>query len=81
MLDDLKMIHERDAQDTLGIAEKTWQQLGADFTFEPAFQKSEDILNVVYGGMGGSALAALLAQSWPGLAIPFYVVRNYDIPE
>ena len=26
MLDDLKMIHERDAQDALGIAEKEWQQ-------------------------------------------------------
>lgn len=81
MLDDLKMIHERDAQDTLGIAEKTWQQLGADFVFEPAFQPKNDILNVVYGGMGGSALAALLAQSWPGLSVPFEVVRNYDIPE
>jgi glucose/mannose-6-phosphate isomerase len=81
MLDDLKLIHERDAQDTLGIAEKTWQQLGADFVFEPAFQRANDILNVVYGGMGGSALAALLAQSWPGLSVPFEVVRNYDIPE
>lgn len=81
MLDDLKMIHERDAQDTLGIAEKTWQQLGADFTYEPAFQKSADITNVVYGGMGGSALAALLAQSWPGIPVPFEVSRGYDIPE
>ncbi len=26
MLDDLKMIHERDAQDALGIAEKQGQQ-------------------------------------------------------
>jgi glucose/mannose-6-phosphate isomerase len=81
MLDDLKMIHERDAQDTLGIAEKTWEQLGADFAFEPTFQRSDDILNIVYGGMGGSALAALLAQSWPGFAVPFEVVRNYVIPE
>lgn len=81
MLDDLKMIHERDAQDTLGIAEKTWQQLSADFAYEPAFQRSADITNIVYGGMGGSALAALLAQSWPGAPVPFEVVRNYDIPE
>jgi glucose/mannose-6-phosphate isomerase len=81
MLDDLKMIHERDAQDTLGIAEKTWQQLGADFVYEPVFQRAADITNVVYGGMGGSALAALLAQSWPGVPVPFEVVRNYDVPE
>lgn len=81
MLDDLKMIHERDAQDTLGIAEKTWQQLGADFVYEPVFQPAGTIANVVYGGMGGSALAALLAQSWPGVPVPFEVVRNYDVPE
>lgn len=81
MLDDLKMIHERDAQDTLGIAEKTWQQLAAEFTYEPAFNRSADIVNVVYAGMGGSALAALLAQTWPSVPVPFEVVRNYDIPE
>lgn len=80
MLDDLKMIHERDGQDTLGIAEKTWQQLGAEFVYEPAFSKTADITNVVYAGMGGSALAALLAQTWPGVPVPFEVVRNYDIP-
>lgn len=81
MLDDLKMIHERDAADTLGIAEKTWQQLGTDFVFEPVFQPKSDILNIVYGGMGGSALAALVAQSWPGFRLPFEVARNYEIPE
>ena len=31
MLDDLKLIHERDAQDALGLAEKQWQQLDYDF--------------------------------------------------
>jgi len=30
--------------------------------------------------MGGSALAALLSQSWPGYKVPFEVCRNYDIP-
>ena len=27
MLDDLKLIHERDAQDTLGVVGDQWQQL------------------------------------------------------
>ncbi|MBC7582113.1 hypothetical protein H7097_04600 [Aeromicrobium sp.] len=80
MLDDLKMIHERDAQDALGGAEKAWQQLSVETTFEPAFVPSNDILNVVYCGLGNSALAALLSQSVVGLHVPFEVVREYDIP-
>jgi len=77
VLDDLKMIHERDAQDALGIAEKSWQQLihQFDFTLEV-----ENIDNIVFAGMGGSALAAQLSLSWPGYARPFEIVREYDIP-
>jgi len=79
MLDDLKVIHERDVSDALGIAEKEWQQLTDHFEFQPAFS-SDHVFNVVYSAMGGSALAALLAQTWPGIGEPFEVVRNYDIP-
>jgi glucose/mannose-6-phosphate isomerase len=78
MLDDLKLIHERDAQDTLGIAEKQWQQL--ELTFAVGSYEGFRPLNIVYGAMGGSALAAIVAQSWPGLTVPFEVVRGYDIP-
>ena len=31
MLDDLKLIHERDVSDTLGIAERQWRQLEEEF--------------------------------------------------
>lgn len=77
MLDDLQYIHERDAQDALGIAERQYEQLQYEFVidkfnFEPA--------NIVYAGMGGSALAAHLSTTWPGYKIPFEIVRNYDIP-
>jgi glucose/mannose-6-phosphate isomerase len=77
MLDDLQYIHERDAQDALGIAEHQHEQLRFEFVidkfnFEPS--------TIVYAGMGGSALAALLSTTWPGYKIPFEVVRNYDIP-
>jgi glucose/mannose-6-phosphate isomerase len=78
MLDDLKLIHERDAADTLGIAEKQWQQLG--LTFEVGSYPDFRPVNVVYGAMGGSALAALLATTWPGFTVPFEIVRNYDVP-
>lgn len=77
MLDDLKQIHERDAQDTLGIAERQGQQLLE--TFETS-QQTVDVDNIVYGAMGGSALAAILSVSWPGYTKPFQVVRDYDLP-
>jgi glucose/mannose-6-phosphate isomerase len=78
VLDDLKQIHERDANDTLGIAEKQWQQL--ELSFDVGRHENWQPENIVYGAMGGSALAALIAASWPGLTIPFEVVRDYDIP-
>lgn len=77
MLDDLKFIHEKDAQDALGIAEKQWQQLEAPLAI-PNIKASYK--NVVFSGMGGSALAASIATSWPGLNVPLEIVRGYDIP-
>lgn len=78
MLDDLKYIHEKDAQDALGVAEKQWEQLQQvydlpDIDFTPE--------NIVYAGMGGSALEAYISQTWPGYPVPFQIVRGYDIPE
>ena len=78
MLDDLKYIHERDAQDALGIAEKQWQQLEYNFSLD--FKPAAEIKNVVFAGMGGSALAALISASWPGYSVPFEICRNYEIP-
>jgi glucose/mannose-6-phosphate isomerase len=77
MLDDLKYIHERDAADALGIAEKQCQQLSYDFQ---TTQAELDVDNIVLVGMGGSALAGLISQSWPTYSKPFELVRNYDIP-
>lgn len=78
MLDDLKMIHERDAQDALGVASKQAQQLVEQFELD--WQPSKEILNIVHSGMGGSALWAILSTSWPGYKVPFEVIRGYDIP-
>jgi glucose/mannose-6-phosphate isomerase len=77
MLDDLKYIHQRDGNDALGVVEKQWQQLGHNFELTPL---SAGFDNIVYAGMGGSALAALLSRSWPGYKVPFFVCRNYDLP-
>lgn len=77
MLDDLQKIHERDPQDALGIAEKQWQQL--EYVFDVA-EPQLVVENIVYAGMGGSALAALISKNWPGYSIPFEIVRNYSVP-
>lgn len=90
MLDDLKYIHEKDAQDALGVAEKQYQQLEYQFVIaDDVVGRSADgklfgdarIQNIVVAGMGGSALAAELSKTWPGYDIPFEICRNYDIPK
>ncbi|MCA9330394.1 SIS domain-containing protein, partial [Candidatus Saccharibacteria bacterium] len=77
VLDDLKMIHERDAQDALGVALNQWQQLKETYNL-PQIEGHFD--NIVYAGMGGSSLSASLSQTWPGHKLPFEVCRTYDIP-
>lgn len=81
MLDDLKYIHQRDSDDALGDAERQWKQLQYDFEFDPGELAQAKIVNIVHAGMGGSALAALVSQSWPGFPIPFEVSRQYHLPK
>lgn len=79
MIDDLKYIHQKDTKDALGVAEKQWQQLDYDFTCK-IIEKVE-IKNIVLAGMGGSALAGKLSQSWPGYDLPFEICSDYHIPK
>lgn len=78
MLDDLKLIHIRDAQDALGIVEKQGAQLLHDFGV--VLPDLSGVASVVYAGMGGSALAAQVSLSWPGYTVPFEIVRDYTLP-
>lgn len=81
MLDDLKLIHQRDADDALGVAEKQWQQLSYDFAAARGGQlKAGEVRNVVLAGMGGSAFPGVFVRSWPGTKVPFEIVRDYDLP-
>ncbi len=77
MLDDLKYIHSKDADDALGIAANQWQQLKSEYNLSDL---NYDIENVVFAGMGGSALAALLSTTWPGCKLPFQIWRKYELP-
>lgn len=79
MLDDLKYIHIHDKADALGIVGKQGAQLRWRAELEPALQ-IEHVSNIVLAGMGGSALAALLLHTWPTVAEPFEIVREYDLP-
>lgn len=78
MLDDLKMIHERDAQDALGIAEKQGQQYLHSYGFK--WTPPRPIHNVVVAGMGGSGLAAKAYKVIANLEVPFDIVQSYDLP-
>ncbi|MGH9858138.1 MAG: SIS domain-containing protein [Acidobacteriota bacterium] len=77
MLDDLKYIHTKDKYDALGVVEKQWQQLGQSYEVPLIDRKFE---NIVHAGMGGSALWAIVATSWPVFMLPFEITKNYDIP-
>ncbi len=78
MLDDIQVIGQRDTQDALGVAAK---QCGYfDATFTATFVPSADIRTIVWAGMGGSALPAVIAQTWPKVTVPFEIVRDYAIP-
>ncbi len=77
MLDDLKYIHQRDSQDALGFASSQWQMLETTYDL-PELNFNVD--NIVFAGMGGSALWAQLATTWPGFNVPFEIWRRYDVP-
>lgn len=77
IIDDLKYIHHKDTSDALGIAGKQWQQLEHVFDV-PNLNFTVD--NIIFTGMGGSALAALLSKTWPGYTLPFEITRGYTLP-
>ena len=82
MLDDMNVIGQRDPADALGVAAAQYNQ--AQFPVDVANPEHDGrpITKVVIAGMGGSALAALLAKSWleTELAVPFEVIRGYTLP-
>lgn len=82
MLDDNNVIRQRDPEDALGVAAAQFEQ--ARFSVEVAHPENDgrQITRVVVVGMGGSALAALLAKTWlkSEMAVPFEVVRTYELP-
>lgn len=82
MLDDLNILMQRDSEGTLGSSATQHEQ--ARLPVEVLFPEHDGrkITKIVLAGMGGSALAALLAKTWlrDELEVPFEVVRTYHLP-
>ncbi len=78
MLDDLNVLKQRDPQDALGVAGGQWEYFSRSFDAE--FTPKEEVKDIVWAGMGGSALPAVIVQSWPRLTLPFEITRDYQIP-
>lgn len=78
MLDDLKYIHMKDANDALGVAGKQASQLNHDFGVKLHLKNPPQ--NIILAGMGGSALPGGFISSWPRPNLPFEIVRNYELP-
>ena len=82
MLDDLNVLKQRDPQNALGVATTQWEQVTFESKINNGDHDGREITKVVVAGMGGSALAALIAKAWleERLFIPFEVVREYELP-
>lgn len=77
-LDDTNLIANLDPDGALDVARQSFKQLDVSF---PSYELKTP-RNVVFAGMGGSALAAVMAKSWlkDELSVPFEYVRDYDLP-
>ncbi len=82
ILDNLSVIAQKDPSDALGVAAAQFQQASYDSAVQNAEHDGRIITAIVVTGMGGSALAALLAKTLlqDELSISFEVSRDYTLP-
>lgn len=82
MLDDMNVLNQRDSERTLDSTGDQYQQLSMDLAIGEPEHDSRPIKNIVFAGMGGSALAPEFLQAWldGDLPVPLDVVKNYEIP-
>jgi glucose/mannose-6-phosphate isomerase len=82
MLDDSNVLKQRDPENALGVAANEWKQVQFDADIINGDHDGRPLAKIVIAGMGGSALAALLAKALleEKLTIPLEVVREYELP-
>ena len=79
MLDDQNILKQRDPDNALGVAAGQVDYFNQ--TFDAEFTPKKPVENIVWAGMGGSALPAVIIASWPRISVPLEISRNYEIPE
>lgn len=82
MLDDAKLLKQRDKSGALDVAAKIYEQVAFDCALRDGDHDQREIKNIVVAGMGGSALAADLAKVLLAdvISTPFEVVKGYNLP-
>src|ERR1035437_1032622 len=83
MLDDLNVLKQHNAWNDLELADAECEQTNYKVDILDGENDQRPIADIVMVGMGGSALAGLIAKSWLELelSIPMEVVRTYDLPK
>lgn len=81
-LDNQNILAQRDPEGALKVAAEQFTQASFDAIVESKENDGRAIASIVVTGMGGSALAALLAKAWlkNDIIVPFEVMRGYDLP-
>lgn len=82
MLDDHNVLNKRDSEKTLESAAAQYEQLSMPVEISDPEHDHRDIKNIVYAGMGGSALAPEFIKAWlsRALPVPIEIVKSYDLP-
>lgn len=82
ILDNEQLITQRDPKGALHVIGTQYEQVRFDANVDNAEHDDREIKTVVVTGMGGSALAALLVKTLltKEIAVPFDVIRGYDLP-
>jgi glucose/mannose-6-phosphate isomerase len=81
-LDNENILAQRDPERALNVASQQYTQALFDAVVLNKEHDERVITNVVVTGMGGSALAALLAKVWlkNDIKVPFDIIRGYELP-
>lgn len=82
ILDNLSVIEQKDPEGALGVAAKQYEQAAFKAEVINPEHDKRHLTSIVVTGMGGSALAALLAKVLlqKELAISFEITREYELP-
>ena len=82
MLDDKNVLGQRDPHGALDVAAEQWRQVQFQAAVQDSAHDGRVLTKIVFAGMGGSALAALLTKDWlkEVIPLPFEVIRTYNLP-